>query len=976
MKKKRTVKRKKKKELNLLEFLKESIFLIIMLFIDIFLFLVLKVILRNKIKAFIIAAIFYLICLIPTIYRLITGKKKKKRTKKEQRKFIKRIIILCLGMGIVLIAFMISFFTMIIIKSPDFDPNLLYNANSTTIYWSDGTELAKIGSENRKNIEYSEISENLINAIIATEDARFFQHNGFDLPRFMVASFKQALGQRNAGGASTLTMQVVKNTYTSTQSKGIAGIIRKFTDIYMSIFKVEKKYTKEQIIEFYVNSNYLGAGAHGVEVASLTYFNKPASELTLPEAAMIAGLFNSPSRLDPYRNPQGCEERRQTVLHLMKRHGYINNEEYENAKDITVAQMIKPKTLMVDSAYQGVIDTVVSEVEKKFNVNPYVVPMQVYTTFRKDKQDIVNKVFTGETFTWENSVIQAGVSILDTQTGALIAIGVGRRNNNDARQYNFAIDTKKQIGSTAKPLYAYGPAIEYEGWSTYHPVTDEPYFYSNGTPLSNWNNTYQGYMTSREALAESRNIPAVKVFQANKKENVVKFVKGLGLNPELGNNNDLFEAHALGGYTGESPLTMSAAYAAFGNGGYYNAPYSITKVVYDSSGEVWEYKPTKTRAMSEETAYIVYDMLRSSGEFGIGRYYRMIGGDFGAKTGTTNFDQATKNAHPKWPKNPINDSWVSGVNKEYSICLWYGYDKAYDDYVQVSGKGISWRVFYAIAKNFYGKNAPRIEQPAGVISVTVENMTVPPMLPSANTPSHMLTSGLWRKGTEPTEVSTRYKTLDNVTNLTASNNGNSIQLSWSAVRTPDAFNQDKISELGSKLYHDPGRRAGFINDRNNYNQNILGGMGYNVYVQTSNGLELIGFTKETTINYKPTVNGKIDFVVKTVYPYYTACNSSGVSTSYLYSGASEETITSKLNGVETVTIDVGVRFQDMNPPILVYNNDTDVSNEATIEKSYYRHSDGKSVTGIDTSKPETYTITYNVKYKSYSQRHKRTVIVK
>ena len=237
----------------------------------------------------------------------------------------------------------ILFFVYIASHAPTFDPNKLYHQESTIVYDKDGNVIAKLGAENREIIKYNEMSESLINAIVATEDARFFKHNGFDLPRFTVASAKQLLGKSDAGGASTLTMQVVKNHFTSTVDTGIKGIIRKFTDIYMSIFQVEKKYSKEEILEFYANANYLGGGAYGVEQASLNYFGKHAKDLNVAEASLIAGLFNAPNYLDPYNHPDRAEKRRKTVLYLMERHGYITKKEKEEAEKITVEKLLVEK---------------------------------------------------------------------------------------------------------------------------------------------------------------------------------------------------------------------------------------------------------------------------------------------------------------------------------------------------------------------------------------------------------------------------------------------------------------------------------------------------------------------------------------------------------------------------------------------------------------------------------------------------------
>ena len=233
-------------------------------------------------------------------------------------------LIFCLTIGII-------FTLYVIISSPKFDTSNLYSKESSVLLDKNGNEYARLGTENRELVTYDDLPQNLIDAIIATEDSRFFQHNGVDLARFSKAVAGQLLGRSDAGGGSTLTMQVVKNAYTSTESSGIGGIIRKFTDIYMSVFKVEKSYTKEQIIEFYVNIPFLGSGAFGVEQASQIYFGKSVGELSLSEAAVIAGLFQAPSAYDPYSYPEKAEQRRNIVLSLMKRHGYITDTEYNMA---------------------------------------------------------------------------------------------------------------------------------------------------------------------------------------------------------------------------------------------------------------------------------------------------------------------------------------------------------------------------------------------------------------------------------------------------------------------------------------------------------------------------------------------------------------------------------------------------------------------------------------------------------------------
>jgi len=220
---------------------------------------------------------------VPKNTNIKNTKKSKPKNNSKKKKIGKIVLLSALGFFLLCMIIGIIFLVYIVVSADKFDPNKLYTKEASILYDTDGKEFAKLGSEMRQKIKYDEMSEELINAIVATEDSRFFQHNGFDLPRFLKASMGQALGQ-SAGGASTLTMQVSKNFLTSKKSSGFEGIKRKFTDIYMSIFQIEKNYSKQEIIEFYANANYLGSGSYGVEAACQTYFGKHAKDLNVSES--------------------------------------------------------------------------------------------------------------------------------------------------------------------------------------------------------------------------------------------------------------------------------------------------------------------------------------------------------------------------------------------------------------------------------------------------------------------------------------------------------------------------------------------------------------------------------------------------------------------------------------------------------------------------------------------------------------------
>jgi len=899
------------------------------------------------------------------------NKKQKSTNKKKKGKIV---LLTLLSLFIIGLIIAIIFFIYIALSADKFNPDKLYTKEASVLYDTDGKAFAHLGSEMREKIKYNQTSEELVNAIVATEDSRFFQHNGFDLPRFLKASFGQILGQ-NAGGASTLTMQVSKNQLTSTESSGFAGIKRKFTDIYSSIFQIESNYSKEEIFEFYINSYYLGSGAYGVEQAAQTYFNKDAKDLNLSEAAMIAGLFQSPVQYDPNLHPDRTEQRRLIVLKLMKRHGYITDEEYELAKKMTVDKIvIKGGSAHTDSAkYQGFIDTVAEDVKEKTGYDPYSYSMKIYTTMNREKQDEINKIMSGEDFKWENDKVDAGAVVLETKTGSIVAVAAGR-NSTGAKSFNNATMMKQQIGSTAKPLFDYGPAIEYLGWNTYHPIIDEKYSYSDGTEINNWDGRYKGIITIRDALVDSRNIPALKTFQSVKNSDIKDFVTKLGLSPEVASNGKLHEAHAIGGYTGESPLTVAAAYAAFGNEGYYIEPHSFTKVVFDKDDKTYEVDTKKTKVMGKDTAYMVTDMLIDTAKSALGNYSNINGAQYAAKTGTTNFDEKTMKAR-KLPSNAVKDLWVAGYNPEYSIAVWYGYDSISAG-TNRFGSSQNSRLFQAIAKDFF-KSDKKFTKPDNVVEVTVEKYCGYPLLPSANTPDNMKTTELFKDSTKPTEVSNRYNTLANVTDAKATVSGNKVTLTWKGIGTPDALNRSYWSPIVNKAFSISSDQTTYLNYIMGINDKMLGTVVYNVYLKNGSSLTKVASVSDTTATIKLPTTANPTYVVKASYTKYAGCESSGTEIKVEHKGTSESDATITLNGGKTHQMDSGEVFKDENPPVKVMLNGEDITNDVKITATAVDAAGSPADLSSIGLTANTYTITYKITYEGTTLGSvTRTVIVK
>lgn len=879
----------------------------------------------------------------------VTEKPKKKKKKKVLKILIFIFLIMCI-LGIIGIC---AFAAYIAKTSPKFDPKKLYHQEASTFYDGSENEMAKVGTENREIITYEELPEVLIDAIVATEDSRFYQHNGVDLPRFMKATFQTLLGSSNAGGASTLTMQLVKNHYTSREK----SIVRKFKDVYISVSQIEKKYTKEQILEYYVNAPYLGARAYGVEQACKTYFGKSAKDINLAEAAMIAGLFQSPGADDPTRNPERAEKRRQVVLKLMERHGYITKEEREIASKMTVDKLLadKHENMEDTSEYQAFLDTVLEDLTKqdpdgKKGINPYYNALEIYTTMDREKQEYINKIMYGEIWDWKDDKVTAGIAVIDNKNGDILAVGTGR-NKEIKRGLNNATQLNNQIGSTAKPLYDYSIGIEYENWSTYEPMTDENITYSDGTELNNWDGGYQGYLTLRNALAQSRNTSAVKAFRKNNKDNIKEAVTKMGLHPE----EYLHEAHAIGGYTGEYPVATAAAYATFGNDGVYNKPRSWYKIVNKNTGEVINNETESTKVFSPQTAYIMTDLLQSSAKVGLGAYSNINGCVYGAKTGTSNF--ASDWLRQKGlPSNTINDYWVSGVSPDYAVSVWYGYDKLDIDKDHHNSFGTTYheRLFQLVGKGIFKKGST-FKNPGGVKSVAVENYTYPAKLPSAYTPKGLIVTELFKSGTEPTETSDRFAKLSSISNLKSKVEGNKLTLTWEGISTPAALDEGKIKSLAEKLFDTKGFQNRFISQIKSYNDSNLGNVIYRIYAKNADGsLNEINKTSNTSVEIILTTDSATTYVVKASYSIFTANMSDGVETTISLDGV-KDNIEVKLIGDATMTV---AKDQYTESGVQILKNGQQTNLQPT--SITYTTSAGTPTTlELMKSTPDKYTITYS-----------------
>ncbi|MGL4335332.1 MAG: penicillin-binding transpeptidase domain-containing protein, partial [Turicibacter sp.] len=463
------------------------------------------------------------------------------------------------------------------------------------------------------------------------------------------------------------------------------------------------------------------------------------------------------------------------------------------------------------------------------------------------------------------------------------AIG-GGSNQEGERTFNYATQIARQPGSTAKPIFAYGPAIEYLGWGTGKNITDELYSYESNKSqvVHNYNLIYQGTMTMRSALNQSLNVPAVKSFNAVGADKVQEFAKNLGMPVE----DKLYESSAIGGVeTGYSPLIMAGAYAAFGNGGIYNEPITIEKIV-QSDGTTLYSDQKSEKVMKEETAYLMTNLLHSVMTDGTGRSANVKDMYLSGKTGTTNFPKEIREQYDM-PYGAIRDSWFVGYSSEYTAAIWTGYDDtSKGKWITNSTQSTPWNLFKYVMGTMNTLNPVPYQEPkrpSNVVEVTIEKETDPTLLPSGLTPPTYQTKELFIKGTEPTEVSNRFQKLPTPQNVTGSYNGSTLNMSWDHISTYTIPSGDIDWMLG---VHSSNQQKDGLGDYSSVdvpehtlrmmrNQlQTIGATVYRIYGRTDTGNEVeIGITQSNSFSRDLSVYDMInytDFFVRASYENYGA----------------------------------------------------------------------------------------------------------
>ncbi|WP_438318524.1 PBP1A family penicillin-binding protein [Sporosarcina sp. FA9] len=695
-----------------------------------------------------------------------TELRKSKETNRKQKKkpikgknIIKKIFFILLFVGLAGLIGGGGLFAFYASTAPKLDEELLKVPLSSDFLDIHENVFYKSGTEKREFVPYDQIPDTVREAILATEDVRFFKHHGMDFYRLggaVLANFKSGFGSQ---GASTITQQVIKNSFL----KEDKTLKRKAQEAWLA-FQLENKYEKEEIFEMYFNKILMSGSTYGIGTASKHFFGKELSELELNEIAMLAGMPQSPNGYNPFRNPERAEKRRNIVLGLMVQHKKITKEEMEAAKAIPVTATLIPEAERQsndNTKYAAFIDIVRDELEAAGLLDILSDGVKIQTTLDPDAQNTVENAIHSDVY--KNDKMQAGMTVLNTKTGEIVAVGGGR--NFSTGFWNFATDEKRQSGSAIKPILDYGPAIEYLNWSTGQTVVDEPYNYegSKGKPVQNIDKKFQGPMTIREALYKSRNIPAVKTFEEVGRAKAFGFADKLGLK-----YTNEYPSNALGGGDDEfSTIQMAGAYAAFGNNGVYTKPHTIKSITFRDGKTVKNMSPDSAVAMKDSTAYMITDMLRDVlTQGGTGTRAAISGLDVAGKTGTS---------------SDAKDSWFAGYTSNYTIATWAGYQDRTPMETYEGERFVPQDLFKQVMSSISsGKETARFQQPPSVETATIVYRSNPLMLASNSTPKNMKRSELFVKGTLPELVAEELE-LDAPNNLTADYNEDeqSVSLNWS-----------------------------------------------------------------------------------------------------------------------------------------------------------------------------------------------------
>ena len=694
---------------------------------------------------------------------------------------IKKMLYRCLFL---IFVGMVSLLTLVLFLSRDlpsleqlenYDPDLV-----TRIYSSDGVVLNELFVQKRVFIELDRIPDHMQYAVVSSEDRRFFEHWGLSMRSIARAVMVNTLSLSYRQGFSTLTQQLARNLYKSVGFED--SILRKLKEMITAI-QIERTYTKEEIIEMYLNTVHFGHGTYGVEAATKRFFGKESRYLTIDECALLVGLLPAPASYSPINHPEKSIRRRNTVLRLMKDQGYIRKGEYEENRAKTLETVLEVPKRGSAPYFTEYVRRLLEKEDTKLGINIYRDGLKIYTTLNSELQSIaeeavmktvandqnrLNKRLFKNREEFENLayltiypedsikmmlggegklykdlrdklLVQCAFVAIDPNTGGILAMIGGRPDYHD--QYNRAVQARRQPGSVFKP-FVYTTALD-NGYPVTEQLLNQPVVLNiqnmDGTWVKwkpqNYDGSTGGLTTFREGLRKSLNLISVRMVQQDiaPAEQVKITAKRMGINTDI----RAVDAIALG--TSEVfPIEMVSAYSALANKGVYSKPFAITKIEDRYGNIIKEYYPDRKEVLSEETAYLMTSLMQTVMDRGTGgsaRWKYKFNRPAAGKTGTTQ----------GW-----SDAWFVGFTPQIAAGCWFGVD----DFQVPLGPGQdgsraalpAWSMFMKAAHDTLKFPVQKFEKPSGIQDKEI--CTVTKKLPL---PACPVEQEIFKMGTEPTQ---------------------------------------------------------------------------------------------------------------------------------------------------------------------------------------------------------------------------------
>ena len=657
----------------------------------------------------------------------------------------------------------------------NYDPDLV-----TRIYSADGKVLNELFVQKRVFIELDKIPEHMQYAVVSSEDRRFFDHWGLSMRSIARAVMINTLSLSYRQGFSTLTQQLARNLYKSVGFED--SILRKVKEMITAI-QIERTYTKDEILEMYLNTVHFGHGTYGVEAATKRFFGKESKYLTIDESALLVGLLPAPASYSPIHHPDRAIRRRNTVLRLMRDQGYIGKGEHEENRARTLETVLEVPKRGTAPYFTEYVRRVLEKQDTKLGINIYRDGLKIYTTLDsrlqtiaedavlktvKDDQERLNKrlyknreefedlayltiyeedsikmMLAGEGQLYKDLrdklLVQSAFVALDPNTGGILAMVGGRPDYHD--QYNRAVQAKRQPGSVFKP-FVYTTALD-NGYPVTEQLLNQPVVLNiqnmDGTWVKwkpqNYDGSTGGLTTFREGLRKSMNLISVRMVQQDiaPADQVKQTAKRMGINTDI----RAVDAIALG--TSEVfPIEMVSAYSALSNMGVYSKPFAITKIEDRYGNIIKEYYPDRKEVLSEETAYLMTNLMQTVMDRGTGgsaRWKYKFNRPAAGKTGTTQ----------GW-----SDAWFVGFTPQIAAGCWFGVD----DFKVPLGPGQdgskaalpAWARFMKAAHDTLGLPVEKFARPSGIEDSEICSVTKKLPLPACPVETE-----IFKSGTEPTQ---------------------------------------------------------------------------------------------------------------------------------------------------------------------------------------------------------------------------------